>query len=115
MISNRTFLAAGVLLALVIAVTAVFFASGDPDGLDSTALITQGQKDLTSPAGPDAEVDEGALPGSFEYQAPFPDYTLEGGSKLTDVGVIMVGTLVALLLVFLFGRGLKAFNRSRSS
>lgn len=115
MISNRALLAAGVALALVIGTAAVFFASSDPDGLDSTALITQGQKELTEPANPDAEVDESALPGEFEYSAPFPDYTTEGGSKLSDVGLIVAGTLLALVVVLGIGSGLKAFNRSRSS
>ena len=114
MISNRALLAGGLVLALVVGVAAVFFASSDPDGLDSTALVTQGQKDLTGPANPGAELDEAALPGSFEYSAPFPDYTVEGADKLTDVGLIVAGTLLALIVVLGLGRGLKAFSRSRS-
>jgi cobalt/nickel transport protein len=115
MISNRALVAGGVVLAIVIGIGAVFFASSDPDGLDSTALITQGQKELTVPAGPGAEVDESVLPGKFEYSAPFPDYTVEGGSKLSDAGLIVAGTLLALVAVLGIGRGLKAFDRSRSS
>lgn len=115
MIPNRTFLAVGIVLALVIGIAAVFFASGDPDGLDSTALVVQGQKELTQPANPDAEIDESALPGKFEYSAPFPDYTLEGGTKVTDAALLVVGTLIALILVFALGKGLKAFGRTRSS
>lgn len=115
MISNRALIAAGVVLAIVVGVGAVFFASSDPDGLDSTALITQGQKELTQPANPDAEVDEAVLPGSFQYTAPFPDYAMDGGSKLADVGLMVAGTLLALVVVLGIGRGLKAFNRSRSS
>ena len=40
-------------IALLIGVIAVFMASADPDGLESTALVVQGQKDLTgaTPAG----------------------------------------------------------------
>ena len=113
MIPARAFLAVGVVLALVIGVGAVFFASGDPDGLDSTALVTQGQKDLTQPAAPGAEVDDSSLPGSFEYNAPFAEYTI-GGSKLADAVVMAAGTLLALLAVLALGRGIKAFNRSRS-
>ena len=112
MISNRALLAGGLVLALVIGVAAVFFASSDPDGLDSTALVTQGQKELTQPANPGAELDEEALPGSFEYSAPFPDYTIEGADKLTDVALIVAGTLLALVVVLGLGRGLKAVNRS---
>lgn len=114
MIAPRTFLAVGIALALVVGIGAVFFASSDPDGLDSTALVTQGQKELTAPAAPDAEVDEASLPGSFEYSAPFAEYTF-GSSKLADAGLMVAGTLLALLVVLVIGRGLKAFNRSRSS
>ena len=45
---NRKFLAAGLLIALAISIIAVFLASSDPDGLDSTALIASGQKTLTA-------------------------------------------------------------------
>ena len=114
MISNRTLIAAGVVLALVVGIGAVFFASSDPDGLDSTALVTQGQKELTQPADPDAAIDEAVLPGTFEYTAPFAEYTL-GGSKLSDAGLMVAGILLALVGVLGIGRGLKAYNRSRSS
>jgi cobalt/nickel transport protein len=113
MISNRALIAAGVVLASIVGVGAVFFASSDPDGLDSTALITQGQKELTEPAAPGAEIDEAALPGSFEYSAPFAEYTV-GGSKLSDAGLMAAGILLALLAVLGIGRGLKAIGRSRS-
>jgi cobalt/nickel transport protein len=112
MISNGQLVVAGIALALVIGAAAVFFASSDPDGLDSTALIVQGQKELTQPANPDAELDEAALPGRFEYSAPFPDYTVEGAGKLTDVGLMIVGTVLALVVVLLIGKGLKAFRGS---
>ena len=111
MIPAKTFLAAGILLALVIGVGAVFLASGDPDGLDSTALVVQGQKELTQPAVPGAEVDVSALPGSFEYSAPFAEYTI-GGSKLADAGLMAAGTLVALVVVLGIVRGLKSRERS---
>ncbi|HIH03686.1 MAG TPA: cobalamin biosynthesis protein CbiN [Methanoregulaceae archaeon] len=114
MISTRVLIAAGIALALVVGIGAVFFASSDPDGLDSTALVTQGQKELTQPANPGAAVDGAALPGTFEYSAPFAEYTL-GGSKLADAGLMAAGTLLALIAVLGIGRGLKAFNRSRSS
>ena len=111
MISSRALLAGGLVLALVVGIGAVFFASSDPDGLDSTALVTQGQKDLTGAANPGAELDEAALPGSFEYSAPFAEYTV-GGSKLADAGLMVAGTLLALIVVLALGRGLKATNRS---
>ncbi len=111
---NHRLIAVGVALALVVGVAAVFLASSDPDGLDSTALIAQGQKELTAPANSDAEIDEAALPGSFEYSAPFPDYTLEGAGKLTDVALMAGGILVALAVVLGLGFGIKTFGRSRT-
>jgi cobalt/nickel transport protein len=42
MMDNKTFIIAGIIVALLIGVVAVFMASGDPDGLESTALVVQG-------------------------------------------------------------------------
>ena len=106
------YIVAGIAIALMIGTTAVFLASSDPDGLDSTALITQGQKELTQPANPDAEIDESILPGSFEYEAPFPDYTVEGAGRLTDVALMAGGILLALAAVLGVGYGIKALGRS---
>ncbi len=99
MIDNKTFLIGGVLLALVIGIVAVFLASGDPDGLESTALVVSGQKDLTglSPEDGDPEV---IGTGSFAYESPMPDYSL--GEELGSTGnmiAIVVGTLLTLLVV----------------
>jgi cobalt/nickel transport protein len=46
------------IIALLIGVVAVFLASGDPDGLESTALMVQGQKTLTGGTPADAEIQE---------------------------------------------------------
>jgi cobalt/nickel transport protein len=99
MIDNKTFLIGGVLLALIIGVVAVFLASGDPDGLESTALVVSGQKDLTglSPEDGDPEV---IGTGTFAYESPMPDYTL--GEELGSTGsmiAIVIGTLLTLLVV----------------
>lgn len=99
MIDNKTFLIGGVLLALIIGVVAVFLASGDPDGLESTALVVSGQKDLTglSPEDGDPEM---IGTGTFVYESPMPDYTL--GEELGSTGsmiAIVVGTLLTLLVV----------------
>ena len=115
MTGNWPYIVAGIAIALVIGTAAVFLASPDPDGLDSTALITQGQKELTRPASPDAEVDESVLPGSFEYEAPFPDYTLDGAGTLTDVALMVGGILLALAAVLGVGYGLKAIGRTGAS
>jgi cobalt/nickel transport protein len=115
MTGSWPYIVAGIAIALVIGVAAVFLASADPDGLDSTALITQGQKELTQPANPDAEIDESVLPGSFAYDAPFPDYTVEGAGKLTDVALMVGGILLALAAVLGVGYGLKTLGRTGTS
>ena len=42
MIDNKTFIIAGLLISLLIGTIAVFLASSDPDGLESTALVVSG-------------------------------------------------------------------------
>ena len=96
---NKTFLIAGIVIALLIGVVAVFVASGDPDGLESTALMVQGQKTLTGDTPADAEIHED-MAGKFSYESPMPDYSLD--EKLGSLGgviAIVVGTLLAFGLV----------------
>jgi cobalt/nickel transport protein len=97
---NKTFLIAGIIIALLIGVLAVFLASGDPDGLESTALMIQGQKSLTGDTPPDAEIQED-LDGKFSYTSPMPDYSL--GEQFGPTGgiiAIVFGILLAFVLVF---------------
>jgi cobalt/nickel transport protein len=107
MIDNKTFIIAGIVVALLIGVVAVFMASGDPDGLESTALIVQGQKTLTGPTPPDAEIKED-LNGKFSYSSPMPDYSL--GESMGSAGglvAIVVGTILAFLVVHGLAYGIK--------
>ncbi len=78
MIDNKTLIIGGLVIAILIGVVAVFLASSDPDGMESTALIIQGQKSLIGPTPPDAEIQEN-LEGKFAYSAPMPDYSLGEG------------------------------------
>lgn len=92
---NKTFIIIGIAVAVLIGVVAVFFASGDPDGLESTALMIQGQKSLTGGTPPDAEIHEDTT-GKFAYEAPMPDYSF--GEQLNPLGgiiAIVAGTLLA--------------------
>jgi cobalt/nickel transport protein len=96
---NKTFLICGILIALAIGVLAVFFASGNPDGLESTALMVQGQKTLTGDTPPNAEVKEDPA-GKFSYDSPMPDYSLgERFGKTGGIIAIVGGTLLAFLVV----------------
>jgi cobalt/nickel transport protein len=90
----------GVVLALIIGVTAVFLASGDPDGLESTSFFVQGEKTLTgaSPEEGDAEAIGG---GTFAYEAPMPDYSLgEEAGKTGELIAVVAGIFIALIGVF---------------
>ncbi len=91
---NKTFLIAGLIIAILIGVVAVFFASGNPDGLESTALMVQGQKSLTGDTPPDAEIQEDTN-GKFTYEPPMPDYSMgEALGQQGSVIAIVIGTLV---------------------
>jgi len=99
MIDNKTFIIAGLLISLLIGTIAVFLASGDPDGLESTALVVSGQKELTglSPEEGDREV---IGTGSYTYESPMPDYSL--GEEMGSTGgiiAIVVGTIITMLIV----------------
>lgn len=111
MIDNKTFLIGGLIVALIIGGVAVFMASGDPDGLESTALVVQGQKDLTGATPEDAEIEED-LSGKFSYESPMPDYAL--GEEMGSVGgiiAIVVGTILAFLVVLGLAYAIKASAR----
>jgi cobalt/nickel transport protein len=99
MIDNKTFIIAGLVVALLIGVVAVFMASADPDGLESTALVVQGQKDLAGATPENAEIQED-LNGKFSYESPMPDYSLgEQFGPLGGIVAIVAGTILALLIV----------------
>ena len=112
---NKTFIIAGIVIAILIGVVAVFFASGDPDGLESTALMIQGQKSLTGDTPPDAEIHEDTT-GKFAYESPMPDYSL--GEQLGSLGgivAIVVGTLLAFGLVLGISKLLIARKKARQA
>jgi cobalt/nickel transport protein len=111
MMDNKTFLAAGIVIALLIGVVAVFMASADPDGLESTALVVQGQKTMTGATPPDAEIHED-LNGKFAYSSPMPDYSM--GESMGSAGgiiAIVVGTILAFLVVLGLAYGIKAAGK----
>ncbi|MGD0534428.1 MAG: PDGLE domain-containing protein [Methanoregula sp.] len=95
---NVKFLVIGVLLALAVAIIAVFLASPNPDGLDSTALIASGQKTLTSPATGE-NISVGA-PGHFMYASPMPDYSLgKNWGPMGGIIAMVTGTVLVLAIV----------------
>ena len=111
MMDNKTFIITGIIIALLIGVVAVFFASADPDGLESTALFVQGQKELTGGTPENAEINED-LTDKFSYASPMPDYAL--GEEMGPMGgliAIITGTLLAFLVVIGLAYAIKAANK----
>ncbi len=107
MIDNKTFIIGGILVALLIGVIAVFMASADPDGLESTALVVQGQKELTGAAPDNAEIQED-LNGKFSYTSPMPDYSLgESMGPLGGLIAIIAGIILAFFVVIGLIYGIK--------
>lgn len=99
MMDNKTFLIAGLVIAILVGCIAVFMASSDPDGLESTALVVQGEKTLTGATPEEAEIHE-VTEGRFSYESPMPDYGL--GEELGSTGgliAILVGTILSFLVV----------------
>ena len=82
------FLVIGLIIALIVGGCAVFFASGDPDGLDSTLLVSGGAKDIFAKV--HGEIEEAHDPVGWE--SPMPDYVFGGD----DAGA--AGGLVALII-----------------
>ncbi|MDO9034570.1 MAG: PDGLE domain-containing protein [Methanoregula sp.] len=111
MMDNKTFIIAGIVIALLIGFVAVFMASGDPDGLESTALVVQGQKQLTGHTPEDAEIHED-MTGKFTYSSPMPDYSLgESMGSMGGLAAIVVGTILAFLVVLGIAYGIKVAGK----
>jgi len=111
MMDNKTFIIIGIVVALLIGVLAVFLASGDPDGLESTALVVQGQKELTGGTPENAKIQED-LNGKFSYTSPMPDYALgEEMGSLGGIIAIVIGTILAFLVVLGLAYGIKAAGK----
>ena len=111
MMDNRTFIIAGIIISLLIGGIAVFLASADPDGLESTALVVQGQKELTGATPEDAELQEETV-DRFSYTSPMPDYALgEEMGPLGGIIAIVAGTFIAFALVLGFAYGIKKLGK----
>jgi len=95
---TKTFMIAGLIIALIVGAVAVFFASTNPDGLESTALVVQGQKTLAGDTPQSAEIHE-QTQDRFAYEAPFRDYSIGEGLGPT-------GSLIAMIMGILLAFGL---------
>lgn len=83
---------AGTAIAIIIAILAPFLASSNPDGLDKNLIELVG--------GGDEEHAEEVIgeKAPIEYEAPMPDYSIEGLGKFGEVLAIVIGTILMLLI-----------------
>ena len=99
-------IAAGIAVALSIAIFAPYYASTYPDGLDSTFLTLSGVKDPAT-----VSVNESGVASvhatvleksgnSVSWQAPLTDYTIPGMDKPGEVLAIVSGVVVLFALGF---------------
>lgn len=102
MMNRRTFIFAGLAVALVIAAMAPFIASGNPDGLESAFYGIFGAKEIQG-----SELDEdhataaeekvAEITGnSFTFESPFPDYSIGSLAKFGEAAAVIIGTVVVL-------------------
>lgn len=102
MMDKKTFIVAGLAVALVIAAMAPFIASSNPDGLESAFFGIFGAKeiqgsDLNDDAAGSAEEEVTAITGNgFSFRSPFPDYSIEGLEKFGEAAAVIIGTLLVL-------------------
>ncbi|HJJ98812.1 MAG TPA: cobalt transporter CbiM, partial [Methanocorpusculum sp.] len=95
----RKLLVIGLVIALIIGCGAVFLASGDPDGLDSTLLVGGGAKEIFAPA--HSEIEEVHDP--VGWKSPMPDYVL-GSEGFGGVIALVIGIFAALIMIFFVAR-----------
>jgi cobalt/nickel transport protein len=100
-VKNNKIIIAGAVIAIIISILAPFLASSNPDGLDKSLINLVG--------GGDEELAEEVIGEKtpMEYDAPMPDYSIEGMGKLGEVGAIVVGTLLMLGISLGVGRVLR--------
>lgn len=99
MMTNKQFIVAGIIIALIVGITAVFMASGDPDGLESTALVVQGEKTLTGQSPEDGDAEAIGL-GTFTYESPLPDYSMgEAAGTGGDIVALIIGIFITFGLI----------------
>lgn len=99
---KKTFIFAGVAVALVIAAMAPFIASSNPDGLESAFFGIFGAKDIQGSALDEehagaAEEQVTEITGNeFSFGSPFADYSIEGLAKFGEAAAVIIGTLLVL-------------------
>jgi len=104
--NNKTFIFAGLAIALIIAAMAPFIASSNPDGLESAFFGIFGAKEIQ---GSELDEDQAGIAeeevttitgNEFSFDSPFPDYTMEGLAKFGEAAAVIIGTILVLGIAF---------------
>ena len=96
--SNNNIIIAGAVIAIIISILAPFLASSNPDGLDKNLI------ELVGSGNPEQAEEIIGERVPIEYEAPMADYSIEGMGKLGEVGAIVIGTLLVLIISLGIGK-----------
>ncbi len=108
--NTRTFLFAGIAIALIIAAMAPFIASSNPDGLESAFFGIFGAKEIKGSAldedhaGIAEEEVLGITGNDFSFASPFMDYAIEGLEKFGEAAAVILGTLLVVIIAWGLGK-----------
>ena len=94
---DKYFVIAGVIICLVIAVMSPFLASSDPDGLEKSAQ------------------DVGVPEAEASYQAPFPDYAIEGLGEIGEIAALAIGIIVTLIFALVIAMIIRRRNPPKTT
>ena len=110
MMEKKTFIFAGIAIALIIAAMAPFIASSNPDGLESAFFGIFGAKEIQGStlneehAGAAEEQVIDITGNNFSFESPFMDYSIGGLSKFGEAVAVILGTLLVILIAWGLGR-----------
>jgi cobalt/nickel transport protein len=98
--SDKKILLFGILIALIIAFSAPFLASGNPDGLEGASERVESEEHT------DDSADD----------SPMPDYSIPalGDSKYSGTLALVIGTIITFIIVFGLFYGIMLSKKSSS-
>ena len=82
--SDKTLIIVTVIICIVIACIAPFLASSNPDGLEKTAEDSNVPEEVATAA----------------VSSPLPDYSFEPLGKIGEIGALIIGIIITLLVAF---------------
>lgn len=92
--NDKLLIVVGLIICIALACLSPFIASGDPDGLEKSAEDSNLSEDVAYEA----------------ISSPMPDYSFEPLGKIGEIGALILGAGVVLLLGFGVGALMKKKN-----